>query len=151
VQKIKIQKKHKREETKVSEATANEKLEKIVDTLSELKVLDLAKLKTMLEDKWGVKAQVAVAAAPAGGAASAAAAEVEESTEFDIILKAVDPTKKIAAIKVVRDITGLGLKEAKDAVEGAPVTLKESVSKAEATEAMKKLEAAGIAGEMKGK
>ncbi len=135
----------------MSEATANEKLEKIVDTLSELKVLDLAKLKTMLEDKWGVKAQVAVAAAPAGGAASAAAAEVEESTEFDIILKAVDPTKKIAAIKVVRDITGLGLKEAKDAVEGAPVTLKESVSKAEATEAMKKLEAAGIAGEMKGK
>jgi large subunit ribosomal protein L7/L12 len=141
--------KHKREETKVSEATANEKLVKIVDTLSELKVLDLAKLKTMLEDKWGVKAQVAVAAVAA--VATSAAAEVEESTEFDVILKVVDASKKIAAIKVVRDITGLGLKEAKDAVEGAPTTLKESVSKADATEAMKKLEAAGIEGEMKGK
>ena len=131
----------------MSEATANEKLVKIVDTLSELKVLDLAKLKTMLEDKWGVKAQVAVAAV----AAVAVAAEVEESTEFDVILKVVDASKKIAAIKVVRDITGLGLKEAKDAVEAAPTILKESVSKADATEAMKKLETAGIEGEMKGK
>ena len=135
----------------MSEATAaNEKLEKIVDALSDLKVLDLANLKTMLEDKWGVKAQAAVAAvaAPAAGGAAPAA---EEATEFDIILKSVDASKKIAAIKAVREITGLGLKEAKETVENAPKTLKESASKAEADEAIKKLEAAGAAGELKGK
>lgn len=128
---------------------SQETLEKIVDTLSELKVLDLANLKTMLEEKWGVKAQaaVAVAAAPAAGAAAPAA---EESTEFNIILKSVDESKKIAAIKAVRKVTGLGLKEAKEAVEGAPTTLKEGASKAEADEAMKELSEAGCVGELKG-
>jgi len=128
---------------------SQETLEKIVDTLSELKVLDLANLKTMLEEKWGVKAQAAVAAvaAPAAGAAAPAA---EESTEFNIILKSVDASKKIAAIKAVRKVTGLGLKEAKEAVEGAPTTLKESASKSEADEAMKELSEAGCVGELKG-
>ncbi|MCH9617321.1 MAG: 50S ribosomal protein L7/L12 [Chlamydiia bacterium] len=129
----------------MSEAT----LEKIVDTLSELKVLDLANLKTMLEDKWGVKAAAAAVAAPAAaGAAPAAAAE--ESTEFDITLKSIDASKKIAAIKAVRKITGLGLKEAKEAVEGAPTPLKQGASKAEADEAMKELADAGCVGELKG-
>jgi large subunit ribosomal protein L7/L12 len=128
----------------MSEAT----LEKIVDTLSELKVLDLANLKTMLEEKWGVKAQAAAAPAAAAGAAPAAAAE--ESTEFDITLKSIDASKKIAAIKAVRKITGLGLKEAKEAVEGAPTPLKQGASKAEADEAMKELADAGCVGELKG-
>ena len=130
----------------MSEATANSKLEQIVDTLSELKVLDLAKLKTMLEEKWGVKAAVAVSGAPV---AAAAAAVVEESTDFSITLKSIDPSKKIAAIKAVREITGLGLKEAKELVEN-PGILKESAPKAEADEAMKKLAEAGAVGELKG-
>ncbi len=130
----------------MSEATANSQLEKIVDTLSELKVLDLAKLKTMLEEKWGVKAAVAVAAV-AGPAAVAAV--VEESTDFCIILKSIDASKKIAAIKAVREITGLGLKEAKELVEN-PGVLKESAPKAEADEAIKKLAEAGAVGELKG-
>ena len=125
------------------------KLDEIVATLSELKVLDLANLKTKLEDKWGVKAQAAVAAVAAAPAAGAEAAE--ESTEFDIILKSIDASKKIAAIKAVREITGLGLKEAKGIVENAPKTLKESASKAEADEAKKKLEEAGSVAEIKGK
>jgi large subunit ribosomal protein L7/L12 len=131
----------------VSEATANSKLENIVEMLSELKVLDLANLKTMLEEKWGVKAAVAVAVA--GPAASSEASAVEESTEFSITLKSVDPAKKIAAIKAVREITGLGLKEAKELVEN-PGMLKESASKAEAEEAIKKLAEAGAVGELKG-
>jgi large subunit ribosomal protein L7/L12 len=125
------------------------KLDEIVDTLSELKVLDLANLKTKLEEKWGVKAQAAVAAVAAAPAAGAEAAE--ESTEFDIILKSIDSSKKIAAIKAVREITGLGLKEAKEIVENAPKTLKESASKAEADDAKKKLEEAGSVAEIKGK
>jgi len=129
----------------VSEA----KLQKIVDELSELKVLDLATLKTMLEKHWGVTAAVATVAGPAASGPVAEAAE--ESTEFDIILKSVDPTKKIAAIKVVRELTGLGLKEAKEMVEGAPITMKENASKAEAEDALKKLAEAGVVGESKGK
>ena len=125
------------------------KLQKIVEELSELKVLDLATLKTMLEKHWGVTAAVAAVAGPAASGAVAEAAE--ESTEFDIILKSVDPTKKIAAIKVVREITGLGLKEAKEMVEGAPITMKENATKAEAEEALKKLTEAGVVGESKGK
>ena len=129
---------------------SQETLEKIVDTLSELKVLDLANLKTMLEEKWGVKAQAAVAAVAAPAAGGAPDAAAEESTEFNIILKSVDASKKIAAIKAVRKVTGLGLKEAKEAVEGAPTTLKEGASKAEADEAMKELSEAGCVGELKG-
>lgn len=127
----------------------SEALEKIVEELSELKVLELAKLKEMLEDKWGVKAQAAAVAMPAGGAAGASAEAAEEQTEFDVILKAVDASKKIAAIKAVREITGLGLKEAKEIVESAPKTLKEGAAKAEAEEAKKKLEAAGATAELK--
>jgi len=121
--------------------------EQVVDYLSNLPVIQLAGLIKTLEDKWGVKAApVAVAAAPA--AAGAAAAPVEEKTEFTVELAAAGPNK-INVIKVVREITGLGLKEAKDLVEGAPKTLKEGVAKADAEEMKKKLEEAGAKVELK--
>jgi len=121
--------------------------EQVVDYLSNLPVIQLAGLIKTLEDKWGVKAApVAVAAAPA--AAGAAAAPVEEKTEFTVEL-AASGANKINVIKVVREITGLGLKEAKDLVEGAPKTLKEGVSKADAEEMKKKLEDAGGKVELK--
>ncbi|MGD0679061.1 MAG: 50S ribosomal protein L7/L12 [Polyangiaceae bacterium] len=124
--------------------------EQVVDYLSNLPVIQLSDLIKTLEDKWGVKAApVAVAAAPgAGGAAPAAAAPVEEKTEFNVELKEAG-ANKIAVIKVVREITGLGLKEAKDLVEGAPKTLKEGVSKADSEEMKKKLEDAGAKVELK--
>lgn len=124
-------------------------LQKLVDELSSLTVLEAAELSKLLEDKWGVSAAapVAVAAAPAGGGA-AAAAPVEEQTEFTVVLaKAGD--KKINVIKEVRTITGLGLKEAKDLVEGAPKTVKEGVSKDEAAKIRKMLEDQGAAVEVK--
>ena len=122
--------------------------EQIVDYLSNLPVIQIAELIKTLEDKWGVKAApVAVAAGPAAAAAAPAAA-VEEQTEFNVELKEAG-ANKIAVIKVVREITGLGLKEAKDLVEGAPKTLKEGVSKAEAEEMKKKLEDAGAKVELK--
>jgi large subunit ribosomal protein L7/L12 len=123
------------------------KLEKLVEDLSGLTVLEAAELSKLLEDKWGVSAAapVAVAAAAGGGGAAAPA---EEKTEFTLVLaKAGD--KKIEVIKEVRAITGLGLKEAKDLVEGAPKTLKEGVSKADAEKFKKQLEAVGAAVEMK--
>jgi large subunit ribosomal protein L7/L12 len=122
--------------------------EQVVDYLSNLPVIQIAELIKTLEDKWGVKAApVAVAAGPAaGGAAPAAAAE--EKTEFTVELKEAG-ANKINVIKVVREITGLGLKEAKDLVEGAPKSLKEGVSKAEADEMKKKLEDAGAKVELK--
>ena len=118
--------------------------EQIVDYLSNLPVIQLAGLIKTLEEKWGVKAApVAVAAGPAAaGGAAAPAAAAEEQTEFNVELKEAG-ANKIAVIKVVREITGLGLKEAKDLVEGAPKTLKEGVSKAESEEFKKKLEEAG--------
>ncbi len=122
-------------------------LQKLVDELSTLTVLEAAELSKLLEEKWGVSAAapVAVAAAPA---AAAAAAPVEEQTEFTVILaKAGD--KKINVIKEVRTITGLGLKEAKDLVEGAPKPVKEGVSKDEAAKIRKMLEEAGAAVEVK--
>jgi large subunit ribosomal protein L7/L12 len=124
--------------------------EQVVDYLSNLPVIQLADLIKTLEDKWGVKAApVAVAAAPgAGGGAAAAAAPVEEKTEFNVELKEAGGNK-ISVIKVVREITGLGLKEAKDLVEGAPKMLKEGVSKADADEMKKKLEEAGAKVELK--
>jgi large subunit ribosomal protein L7/L12 len=123
--------------------------EQIVDYLSNLPVIQLAELIRTLEDKWGVKAApVAVAAGPAASAGAPAAAPVEEKTEFNVELKEAGGNK-IAVIKVVREITGLGLKEAKDLVEGAPKTLKEAVSKAEADEMKKKLEEAGAKVELK--
>ena len=124
-------------------------LQKLVDELSSLTVLEAAELSKLLEDKWGVSAAapVAVSAAPAAGAA-APAAPVEEQTEFTVILaKAGD--KKINVIKEIRTITGLGLKEAKDLVEGAPKTLKEGVNKDEAAKIKKVLEDQGASVEVK--
>jgi large subunit ribosomal protein L7/L12 len=123
--------------------------EQVVDYLSNLPVIQLAGLIKTLEDKWGVKAApVAVAAAPGAAAAGAAAAPAEEKTEFTVELAAAG-ANKINVIKVVREITGLGLKEAKDLVEGAPKTLKEGVAKADAEEMKKKLEEAGAKVELK--
>jgi len=123
--------------------------EQVVDFLSNLPVIQLADLIKTLEDKWGVKAApVAVAAAGGAGPAAAAAAPAEEQTEFNVELKEAG-ANKIAVIKVVREITGLGLKEAKDLVEGAPKTLKEGVSKADSEEMKKKLEEAGAKVELK--
>jgi large subunit ribosomal protein L7/L12 len=122
-------------------------LAKIVDELSALTVLEAAELSKMLEEKWGVSAAAPVAVAAAGGGA-AAAAPVEEKTEFDVILLDGGPNK-INAIKEVRAITALGLKEAKDLVEGAPKAVKEGVSKDEAAKLKAQLEAAGAKVEVK--
>jgi large subunit ribosomal protein L7/L12 len=123
-------------------------LTKLVDELSKLTVLEAAELSKLLEEKWGVSAAapVAVAAAPAGG--GAAAPPVEEQTEFKVILAAVGD-KKINVIKEIRTITGLGLKEAKDLVEGAPQTVKESATKDEAAAIKKTLEEQGATVEVK--
>ena len=120
-------------------------IDKLVEELSKLSVLDMSKLKSALEEKWGVKAAAAapmmMAAAPAAGAAPAAAAA--ESSEFQVILGETPADKKIGVIKIVREVTGLGLKEAKDMVDGAPKTLKETCPKAEADDISKKIAAAG--------
>lgn len=122
-------------------------LDKLVDDLSALTVMEAAELSKMLEEKWGVSAAAPVAVAAAGGAAGGEAA-AEEKDEFDVVLTAAGD-KKINVIKEVRAITGLGLKEAKDLVEGAPKTVKEAVAKAEAEELKGKLEAAGATVELK--
>jgi large subunit ribosomal protein L7/L12 len=123
------------------------KIEKIVDDLSSLTVLEAAELAKMLEEKWGVSAAAAVAvAAPAGG--GAAAAPAEEQTEFTVILKS-GGDKKINVIKEVRAITGLGLKEAKDLVEAGGKTVKEGISKDEAAKLKKQLEDQGAVVEVK--
>ena len=123
-------------------------LDAIVDQLSELSVLEAAELSKKLEDKWGVSAAAPVAVAAAGGAAAAGGEAAEEKTTFDVILKSFGGNK-IAVIKEVRAVTSLGLKEAKDLVEGAPKPLKEGVTKEEADEIKKKLEAAGAEIELK--
>ncbi|MEQ8311050.1 MAG: 50S ribosomal protein L7/L12 [Silicimonas sp.] len=123
-------------------------LAKIVDDLSSLTVMEAAELSKMLEEKWGVSAAAPVAVAAAGGAGAAEAAPEEEKDEFDVILESAGD-KKINVIKEVRTITGLGLKEAKDLVEGAPKPVKEAVSKGEAEEIVKKLEEAGAKASMK--
>jgi large subunit ribosomal protein L7/L12 len=117
-------------------------LAKIVDDLSKLTVLEAAELAKMLEEKWGVSAAAAVAVAAAPAAGGGAAAAVEEKTEFNVELTA-SGDKKIEVIKEVRAITGLGLKEAKDLVEGAPKMVKEGASKDEAEKLKKQLEAVG--------
>jgi large subunit ribosomal protein L7/L12 len=123
--------------------------DQVIEWLSGQSVLELAALVKDLEGKWGVSAAAAVAAAPAGGAAGAAAAPAAEAqTEFTIILKDAG-ANKIGVIKEVRAITGLGLKEAKDLVEGAPKPVKENAPKAEAEDIKKKLEAAGAKVELK--
>ncbi len=120
--------------------------DQVIEWLSSQTVLDLAALVKDLEGKWGVSAAAAVAAAPAGAAAAAPAAEAQ--TEFTVVLKEAG-ANKIGVIKEVRAITGLGLKEAKDLVEGAPKSVKENAPKAEAEEIKKKLEAAGAKVELK--
>ncbi len=124
--------------------------DQVIDWLSNQSVIVVAGLVKKLETKWGVSAAapVAVSAAPAGGAAAVAAAPAEEKTEFTVILKEAG-ANKIGVIKEVRAITGLGLKEAKDLVEGAPKTLKENVSKADSEDFKKKLVAAGATVEIK--
>ena len=123
-------------------------LNKIVDDLSALTVLEAAELSKLLEEKWGVSAAAPVAVAAAAGGGGAAAAPVEEKTEFDVIL--VDAgAQKINVIKEVRAITGLGLKEAKDLVEGAPKTVKEGLSKEDANKFVEQLKAAGATVELK--
>ena len=122
--------------------------DELVNAIAELTVLELSELVKAIEEKFGVKAAapaVAVAAAPAAAGAAAA----EEKDEFNVVLTAVDAAKKIAVIKVVREITGLGLKEAKDLVVGAPKAVKENVAKAEAEELKKKITEAGGTVELK--
>ena len=119
-------------------------LAKIVEDLSALTVLEAAELSKMLEEKWGVSAAAPVAVAAVGGGAPAA----EAKTEFDVVLAAAGE-KKIEVIKIVREVTGLGLKEAKDLVEGAPKPIKQGATKAEADELKKKLEDVGAKVELK--
>ena len=121
--------------------------EELIDALSNLKVLEVVDLVKALEEKWGVSAAaaVAVAAAPAAGAAAPAA---EEKTEFNVTMTSFG-ANKVGVIKVIREITGLGLKEAKDLVEGVPSVVKDGVPKAEAETIKKKLEEAGAAAEIK--
>jgi large subunit ribosomal protein L7/L12 len=130
-------------------ATApNEKFDKIAAELESWSIMEIAEFGKFLQDRWGVSAApVAVAAAPAGGGAAAPAAE-EEKTEFTVVLKE-SGASKINVIKAVREITGLGLKEAKDLVDGAPKAVKENIGKDEANTIKKKLEDAGATVEMK--
>ncbi|MGH7391453.1 MAG: 50S ribosomal protein L7/L12 [Candidatus Rokuibacteriota bacterium] len=126
-------------------------IEEIAEQLDKLSLLEASKLSKLLQERWGVSAAapVAVAAVPgAAGAAAGGAAAAEEKTEFDVILSAAGD-KKIQVIKVVRELTGLGLKEAKDLVDGAPKPVKEKVTKAEADDMRKKLEEQGAAVQVK--
>ena len=122
--------------------------EELVDALSNLKVLEVVDLIKALEDKWGVSAAAPVAVAAVGGAPAAAAPAAEEKTEFTVTMSSFG-ANKVGVIKVIREITGLGLKEAKDLVEGVPSTVKESIPKADADAIKKKLEDAGAAAEVK--
>jgi large subunit ribosomal protein L7/L12 len=117
-------------------------VEEIAEQLDKLTLLEASQLSKMLQEKWGVSAAAPVAVAATAGAAGAGAAAVEEQTEFDVILSAAGE-KKIQVIKVVRELTGLGLKEAKDLVDGAPKAVKEKIAKAEAEDVKKKLEEQG--------
>lgn len=121
--------------------------EEILDSIAKMSVMDLVDLVKLMEEKFGVTAAAPVAVAAAGGGA-AAAAPAEEKTEFTVVLAAVGE-KKVEVIKAVREITGLGLKEAKDLVEGAPQTVKDGVNKADSENFKKKLEAAGAKVEVK--
>src|SRR6266478_626693 len=117
-------------------------VEQIAEQLDKLTLLEAAQLSKLLQEKWGVSAAAPMAAAAAGGAAPAGAPVAEEKTEFDVVLSAAGE-KKIQVIKVVRELTGLGLKEAKDLVDGAPKPVKEKVTKAESEDMKKKLEEQG--------
>ena len=123
-------------------------VEQIAEQLDKLTLLEASQLSKVLQEKWGVSAAAPMAAAAAGGAAPAGAPAAEEKTEFDVILSGAGD-KKIQVIKVVRELTGLGLKEAKDLVDGAPKAVKEKVTKAEAEDMKKKLEEQGAAVQVK--
>ena len=123
-------------------------IDQVLDLIGNMTVLELAELKKQYEDKFGVTAAAPMMAMPMGGMGGAGAAAVEEKTEFDVVLTGAGD-KKIQVIKVVRELTGLGLKEAKDLVDGAPKTVKESASKAEAEEIKRKLEEQGAVVELK--
>src|SRR5262245_54906515 len=127
----------------------SEKLQGIVDQIKDLSLLEASQLVKMMEETFGVSAAAAAVAAAPAAAAAAAAAPVEEKDEFDVVLAAFDAAKKIGIIKVVREITGLGLKEAKDLVEAAPKPVKEAVNKEEAESLKKKLTDAGATVELK--
>lgn len=129
---------------------SHDKINHLVEELSQLTVLDMSKLKEALEEKWGVKASAAPMMMAAPAASGEAAAPAQESTEFAVTLESVPDDKKLAIIKVVREITGLGLKEAKDLVDGAPKAIKEKAPKAEAEEISKKVAAAGGKVSLKG-
>ena len=120
----------------------------LIEALSSKPIMEIVELVKALEEKWGVSAAAPVAIAAAGGAAGAAAPAAEEQTEFDVVMSSFGENK-VAVIKVVRAVTGLGLKEAKDLVEGAPSTVKEGVSKDEAESVKKQLEEAGAAATVK--
>jgi large subunit ribosomal protein L7/L12 len=130
--------------------TVSKKTEDLVAALSELTVLEMSELKVALEDKWGVKAAAAAVAVAAPAAGAAAAPAAAESSDFQVTLAEAAADKKIGIIKVIREITGLGLKEAKDLVEAAPKVVKETAPKAEAEDIKKKLEAAGAKVTLKG-
>jgi large subunit ribosomal protein L7/L12 len=123
--------------------------DEILDAISKMTLLEVMELVSDMEKKFGVTAAAPVAVAAAPGAGAAAAAPVEEQTEFTVTLKEYPADKKVTVIKVIREITGLGLKEAKDLVEGAPSTVKEAVSKADSEAMKKKLEDAGAKVEIK--
>ena len=123
-------------------------VEEIAESLDKLTLLEAAQLSKMLQERWGVSAAAPMAAAAPAGGGGAAAPAAEEQTEFDVILSAAGD-KKIQVIKVVRELTGLGLKEAKDLVDGAPKAVKEKISKAEAEDVKKKLEEQGAAVQVK--
>ena len=127
---------------------ANITKDQVIEFISNMSVLEMSELVKEMEEKFGVSAAAATVAAPVAAGAGDAAAPAEEKTEFDVILTSIGE-KKINVIKEVRGITGLGLKEAKEAVESAPKAIKEGVSKEEAEEVKKKLEEAGASGELK--
>jgi large subunit ribosomal protein L7/L12 len=129
-------------------ALNTEKMEELVSTLSDMTILEVSDLVKQLEEKWGVSAAAPVVVASGGAAVGDAPAAVEEKDEFDVVLTSPGE-KKIQVIKVVREITGLGLKEAKDLVDSAPKAVKEAVAKAEAEELQKKIEEAGGVVELK--
>ena len=133
--------------TQAVEATP--KMQEIISSIETMSVLELAGLVKALEEKFGVSAAVAVAAAPAAGAAHAGGAAAEEKTDFTVVLASAPADKKIPIIKTVRELTGLGLKEAKDLVEAAPKAVKEGIPKAQAEEMKKKLAEAGAVVEIK--
>jgi len=131
-----------------TEVKENPKFEKLAGELEAWSILEIAQFGKYLQDRWGVSAAPVAVAAPGGAGGGAAAAEVEEKTEFTVVLKEAGASK-INVIKTVRELTGLGLKEAKDLVDGAPKPVKENIGKDEAAAVKKKLEDAGATVEMK--